>query len=148
MKRSHHPISIARAQEIFDAYGVSPERWPEEEREALAELLAHSPNLQRIAAEAALLDGLLDQWQPAPAISTRAVLDAIAIEDAVRTPESGDSPLERLWHFVSGWRRAALALVPLVAGFAWGFSGVTPADDVALQEFYLLNFPLEVLSDD
>ena len=56
------PLSQTRAQEILNAYGATPERWPEEERQALVELLAQSPELQTIQKTAIELD-MLERMQ-------------------------------------------------------------------------------------
>ena len=63
MKRSplQPPLSPSRAKEILDAYGAAPERWPEDERGDLLQLLAQSPELQALRETANRLDGLLDE---------------------------------------------------------------------------------------
>jgi hypothetical protein len=66
MKRSsfQNPLSKTRAQEILNAYGADSERWPEDERQSLIQLLAQSPELQALRETGVQLDGLLDEWQP------------------------------------------------------------------------------------
>jgi hypothetical protein len=66
MKRSpsQPPLSLTRAKEILNAYGAEPERWPEDERGDLLQLLARSPELQALRKSASQLDDLLDEWQP------------------------------------------------------------------------------------
>ena len=51
MKKSsfQKPLSKTRAQEILNAYGADPERWPEDERQSLIQLLAQSPEPTGIA---------------------------------------------------------------------------------------------------
>lgn len=49
-----------RLQEILEAYGATPERWPEEERDALVRLLDRSPEARAKRDDAGRLDALLD----------------------------------------------------------------------------------------
>src|SRR6266702_3414702 len=39
-------MTLQRLQQLLDAYGADPERWPAEERLAALALLAHSPEAQ------------------------------------------------------------------------------------------------------
>ena len=93
-------MTLARLDEILDAYGAAPARWPEAERTAVLELLAHSPDARRHRDDAAVLDGLLDAVPaapPSPALAAR-ILAA--------------SPRRRVA------RRALIAFVPLAAAAA------------------------------
>jgi hypothetical protein len=47
-----------RLQEILDAYGADPHRWPADERDAAAALLVATPALREAAGEAQRLDRL------------------------------------------------------------------------------------------
>jgi hypothetical protein len=85
-----------RLQEILDAYGANPERWPAEERAAAAALLARTPALRE---EAARLDVLLDRVpveRPSDGLVER------VLADAARTPRRV-RPVSR----VRPWRAAA-----------------------------------------
>ncbi len=79
MKKSsfQKPLSKTRAQEILNAYGADPERWPEDERQSLIQLLAQSPELQALRETGALLDGLLDEWQPKLTCSTDTLISSL-----------------------------------------------------------------------
>ena len=72
-------MTTHRLQEILDAYGADPARWPAEERDAAAALLARTPALRT---EAARLDALLDATsavdEPSPALVARVLAAAPA----------------------------------------------------------------------
>lgn len=53
-------MTLQRLQQLLDAYGAAPERWPEAEHDAALLLLAHSPAARAQREEAAYLDALLD----------------------------------------------------------------------------------------
>lgn len=55
----HKPVSQNRLQQLLESYGSEPSCWPEEEREAAINLLAGSPELKNLQAEASVLDGVL-----------------------------------------------------------------------------------------
>lgn len=72
-------MNLDRLRHVLDAYGASPERWPEEERDELVELLGREPEAQALVSEATQLDALLDLAGPdAPpdAALARRVLEA------------------------------------------------------------------------
>lgn len=49
-----------RLEQLIDAYGASPHRWPESERAAALRLLDQAPDLERMRQAAAGLDHALD----------------------------------------------------------------------------------------
>ena len=55
------PITKERVETLIDCYGGSPMTWPENERAAAQELLAHTPSLQRKCELAKRLDEVLTQ---------------------------------------------------------------------------------------
>jgi hypothetical protein len=59
-------MTMERLTALLDAYGASPARWPEEEREAAEAMIASSDTAREAFAEAARLDALLDQAEPPP----------------------------------------------------------------------------------
>jgi hypothetical protein len=59
--------ALARFEELLDAYGAEPRRWPAERRAAAEALLARSPEAQARHAAAARLDRLIDTAEVAPA---------------------------------------------------------------------------------
>jgi hypothetical protein len=61
-------VTISRLKALLDAYGATPECWPEEERAAAAALIETSAEARMLTAEAAALDSLLDKV-PEPEVS-------------------------------------------------------------------------------
>lgn len=61
-------MTFERFAGLVDAYGGAPARWPEAERAAALALMSADPRARALAAEARLLDGLLDDV-PAPSVS-------------------------------------------------------------------------------
>ena len=149
MKRSpiQSPLSPSRAKEILNAYGAEPEKWPEDERGDLLQLLAQSPELRALRETASRLDGLLDEWQ----------LEVISRTDILVGSLPAQTPKKQNWTdqvaaiFLPGflgWRQAVLAAAPLALGFIWGLSGEPPSDDWSEAEFLIFNSPMEVLTDE
>jgi len=58
------PLTLARFEELADAYGGVISRWPEEHRDAAMGLAAH-PAARDILETASALDGALDAWRVA-----------------------------------------------------------------------------------
>jgi len=54
------PVSVERLRELLDAYGATPDHWPEAERDAAERLVARSADAATLAQEASALDRLLD----------------------------------------------------------------------------------------
>ena len=149
MKRSsfQKPLSKTRAQEILNAYGADPERWPEDERQSLIQLLAQSPELQALRETGAHLDGLLDEWQPKLSCSTDTLISSLPAQP--RRKQNWPDQLAAFFFPGSmAWRQAILAGIPLMLGFIWGLSGEPLADDWTETEFLIFNPPLEVITDE
>ena len=143
----HAPLSQTRAQEILNAYGATPERWPEEERQALVELLAQSPELQTIQKTAIELDNLLDAWQPQTAPDTDTLIRSLPAQ--TRPKKSWHDQLTAFFlPKPMSWRQGFLAGAPLLLGFIWGVSGDPSTLDWSETEFLILNPPMEVLIDE
>lgn len=66
-------MSRQRLAEIVEAFGASPERWPEAERRAAEALVARSADARALVAEARELDAMLDM---APAAEASPLLAA------------------------------------------------------------------------
>ena len=149
MKKSsfQKPLSKTRAQEILNAYGADPERWPEDERQSLIQLLAQSPELQALRETGALLDGLLDEWQPKLTCSTDTLISSLPAQP--RRKQNWPDQLAAFFFPGSmAWRQAILAGIPLMLGFIWGLSGEPLEDDWTETEFLIFNPPLEVITDE
>ena len=149
MKRSpiQSPLSPSRAKALLNAYGAEPEKWPEDERGDLLQLLAQSPELQALRETASRLDGLLDEWQPEVISNTDILVGSLPAQ----TPKKQNWTDQVAAIFLPGllgWRQAVLAAAPLTLGFIWGLSGEPPSDDWSEAEFMIFNSPMEVLTDE
>lgn len=149
MKRSplQPPLSLTRAEEILNAYGAEPERWPEDERGQLLQLLTRSPELQALRETASRLDGLLDEWQPEVIRQTDTLVGSLPAQMR-KKQRWADQVAAIFLSGLLGWRQAALAAAPLTLGFIWGLSGEPPSDDWSDAEFLIFNSPMEVLTDE
>lgn len=74
-----------RLQEVLEAYGASPDRWPEEERAPLAQLIDASAEARALHERAVRLDQVLDAAGPIDAPSPDLV--ARILDDAPRSTE-------------------------------------------------------------
>lgn len=96
-----------RFRHITEAYGASPERWPESERDAaLALVNARDPQALAALAEARALDGMLDAHavaQPSPELARR------IIDSAPRQPERRFWRQPRIWFSGVGFVGAGAA---------------------------------------
>lgn len=63
------PLTLARFEELADAYGGVVARWPEQHRDA-AMAIALQPAARIILEQASALDGALDAWRVAPPADT------------------------------------------------------------------------------
>jgi hypothetical protein len=131
------PCTLARLEQLLDAYGAAAERWPADERRAAERLLARSAAARARWQEAAALDRLLDA---VPAATPSATLTARVLAAAPRRRAP------RPW-------RAALAVLPLAAAAAVLFWIVraespttsAPGTAVALGELGEYESPTDVL---
>lgn len=149
MKRSplQPSLSLTRAKEILNAYGAESERWPEDERGDLLQLLARSPELQALRKSASRLDDLLDEWQPEAISHTDISVGSLPTQ--MRKKRGWADQVAAIFlPGLLGWRQAALAAAPLTLGFIWGLSGEPPSDDWSEAEFLIFNSPIEVLTDE
>jgi hypothetical protein len=103
--------ALARFEELLDAYGAEPRRWPAERRAAAEALLARSPEAQTRHAAAARLDGLIGmaKVEPAPAHLIGRVLAA--------APKA--APARASW-FAGLFKPAAGLALAAVLGLALG----------------------------
>ena len=96
------PLTMERLQQLLDAYGAAPERWPHAERAAAERLVAQSDAARARWEEAAEVDRLLDALpadSPSPALTARVLAAA---------PRRRPRP----------WQRVVAATVPLAAAAA------------------------------
>jgi hypothetical protein len=114
-------MTRARAEEILDAYGADPARWPAAERDALRAMIAAEPALAAARDAARRLDAALGVLPPPPALA----LNPVAIAAAARRLRGGAAPARRLWARAAGLAAAALV------GVWVGWSGIVnpPGDE-------------------
>ncbi|MBI1209888.1 MAG: hypothetical protein GC190_00355 [Alphaproteobacteria bacterium] len=124
-------MNLDRFAAIVDAWGGSPDRWPEAERAAAVAFMNNTPEAQRLAAEAKALDRALDAAETAPA--TRELEDRIlASMPVARFGRVGQGVLG-----VFNWSRlipAAAFACSLALGVAAGtqIPGLVGLDDESL----------------
>jgi hypothetical protein len=119
------PISRARFQELLDAYGADPSRWPEPERAPAHALLASDADAQRALHEAAMFDKLLDEGSVA--LDPSAALRRAVAEIPLRAPPVVAPP----WLLASFVRSALAAALVLALGVIAG--AATAADEPAAE---------------
>src|SRR5689334_14991504 len=110
------PMDLNRFTAIVEAYGGSPSRWPEAERDAATAFMRASPEAQRLAQEAEALDSLLDMPETSPV--TRDLQDRILSTLPAATSERA-TPLPRLFSW-SKWIPAAAVACSLALGVVTG----------------------------
>lgn len=124
-----------RFQQIVEAYGAEPRRWPQEDRSAAqAWAQSHRAEADALLAEAAGVDAWLaaDKVEPPDAVLMKRVLDSAPVRQPV-------APRRRLW-----WSGAAVAGVGLLGGVAGAFAvsffvltGAGPQTPQAHESSYL-----------
>ena len=116
-------MNLQRFENLIDAYGTDPQRWPVAERSAALKLLADSEQAAELLQQSIWLDQSLDQFS-APAFDQ---LHQRLLK--MPLPAQPRNVLERVlqWLMPSGpreltewWRPAALACLPLVFGLFMG----------------------------
>ncbi len=111
-------MNIARLQEILDAFGADPKRWPDGEREAALSLIAGSEEARQRQDGARRLDALLDAAAPVSLdLDAAAMVARIAgaTANVRRFPGRKAGPFSVLWRGAAGLAAAA------VAGFVVGW---------------------------
>ena len=105
-----------RARAILDAYGSRPEHWPDDEREATLECIAHSAELQQHQSALAELDRRIESAQahamPAPA-EIRALQQRILASLPAHAANPATAPRLSAWQLLRNWLvtpRFAIAL--------------------------------------
>ena len=133
-------MSLLRFNELLDAYGADPERWPLEDRVAATELLARSSEARALARNAAEVDDLLE---------------AVPLN----LPSSGDSatlvarimdslPMaQRVSELRFGWPNWTALAAASVAGLVIGWSGLNLGSGMASADAADLLAPTSTLED-
>ena len=127
-------MDAGRCEQLIEAYGAAPQRWPMAEREAALAFLASSPNAADLLKAARALDGLLDAWTLEPAALTLKAKVAAAADAQPASRGVLASPTSRrLW--LRGAGLAAACAAGVIAGINVGRVGpaVRDADSEALS---------------
>ena len=112
------PLTLARFQELTDAYGGVVARWPEQHREA-AMAMASQPGAREILSGAATLDEALDVWRVAA--PTRSLRDRVVRSAPAPTVKIGIRA--RLW-----W--SGIGIAAALAGATAGTAAVAIASPI------------------
>jgi ferric-dicitrate binding protein FerR (iron transport regulator) len=117
-------MNAERFEQLIDAYGARPERWPEDERAAAEQWLAATPAAAARLDEARALDAALDAWTlpPASAVLREKVVATAPKPRLVRRPA-------RLWWAGAGL--VAACAMGMVAGANLADVGLTPTSVAA-----------------
>lgn len=144
---SQSALSLERGVAILDAYGASPARWPEAQREAMLALLIRSSELRAHRDAAANLDSSLDLWDVQAKAHPFLLPESLPTQHA-REQQRRDSLIDDLLSPLVGWQRLAFAAAPMMIGFFWGLQGTNAVEDWSTTEFSLLNPIPEVTSNE
>jgi hypothetical protein len=142
-------MTLDRFEELVDAFGGDPKRWPEAERGAMAAFVRSRPEAARDAvARAASLDAVLDRASAAPASEG---LAARILASGPRPREAGLSPSGVGFGLVfagqaaivrGGLLAAAVLLAGVGAGYVTGSQAVrASAGDALLAQAFLESEP-------
>ena len=119
------------AENMLRAYGAAPQHWPEELRLTLQQAIDRYPALRAVVEEEAILDGRLNEFRPAVAMTVEGVIAKVSATER-RSQSTLGGWLESFIDWlvpsedVVWWRGAITAAVPLVVGVWLG--SVVPAD--------------------
>ncbi len=125
-------MKLARFSAILEAYGATPERWPEAERAAALALTRSSLVAARALAQARALDNALESSALAAADADASRLTYIHARIVAATNAVPPSLLRRWLGFDLApsqlWPSVAGLALATVLGFAVGISGLMQAD--------------------
>lgn len=117
----HADMTMARVQQLLDAYGAMPSHWPQEEREHALRLLARSSQAALALQRAAQLDDLLNQVKPltpSPQLLASVLADARSL--------SGRSWGDSFWPFGSLWQPVGVMACAVMLGLVLGIQSPEP----------------------
>ena len=144
-------ITQEAAENMLRAYGAAPNQWPEELRVTLQQAIDCYPELQAVLEEEAILDGRLNEFRPAVAMTVEGVIAKVSATER-RSQSTSWGWLESFidwlvpYEDVVWWRGAITAVVPLVVG-VWLGSAV-PADleqwEGTEQAFFSSDYALDI----
>jgi len=137
-------MNLQRFEQLIEAYGSDPQRWPVAERAAALKLLAESDKAAALLEQSAWLDETLDQF----AVPAFDQLNERLLK--MPLPARSKGWLERVTQWLmpadsarvgEWWRPAALACLPLVFGLFMGMQldlFQDPAAEMTADEAELL----------
>jgi hypothetical protein len=116
-------VGLERFAVLVEAYGASPDNWPEDERDGALRLLEQSAEAVRMHQDAQTLDLWLDE---APAVEPSGALLSRVLDAAPRreTPwsERWSRVVEALWPFGPTWQPATALAAAAVLGLTFGLA--------------------------
>jgi hypothetical protein len=130
MSETPKTCTLARFEQLVEAYGGEPERWPSAEREAALLLLQRDPQARALQTAALRLDAqLAEVFITEPSAQLRARVLEVPIKHAREHARTPRLP-------ASGLRLMLLALVPCVLGFVSGawLQTYSESDDAGWSE--------------
>lgn len=133
-------MSLIRFNELLDAYGADPERWPLEDRVGATELLARSSEARALARRAGEIDDLLDATPLNLPSSGESAALVSRIMDAL--PVTRPQPGMRF-----GWPNWAALAAASIAGLMIGWSGLNVGPGLAATDAADLLAPTPTLED-
>ncbi len=128
-------MTLQRFQHLIDAYGTERERWPEEARAAMLELLAQSAEAREHVQRAAGLDALLD----AVPLTAPADLNADALAARITRLSSRVVTAATGWRMSFGWPSFATLAAAGVFGLMVGWTDLQMAQGNATDVVDLLS---------
>ncbi len=131
-------MDFSRLQELLDAYGAEPARWPADERATALALIQDSVEARRRFTAARMFDDVLDRHAPvAPPRFDAATLAA----RIAATPRPSRAPARApgaLWSISFAWPNFAGLAAAAIVGFVVGWTdpsnvaspGASPGNDL------------------
>ncbi len=115
-----------RAQAILEAYGASPARWPEAEREALLALTVEQPDL--------LADALAQEAELDTLLGTGDLTGSDLLER--RVMQRFPAPASSGWSWRAPAAAAAAVLLAVSVSVGSGVFLTSPADEPDIEQIY------------
>lgn len=120
-------MGLERFEQLLDAYGADPRRWPQAERAAAEALLAGSADARARVEAAAELDGLLG-------LTTTIEPSDLLRQRVLRAAPKGGAAISRFgWFSGAGWAAAAAAGVLVGVSVGQQINRAWQADEVLEQ---------------
>ena len=134
-ERNRNRDALARFENLLDAYGAEPRRWPADRRAEAEALLRASPEARALRDTAAHLDAMLDA-APIPPAPGDLVGRVLAAAPKPQAPRGLSNWIAGFWKPVTGLACAAVlgvALGGVVSPFQTNTADAAEADSVSLD---------------